>query len=477
VFKTVSFRAQSLRGIVGLANNGGCCARAQQPTMRVVNSTQSAVLTTAADADAQLGRDTLTKVGWRLLPFLLLLYIVAWLDRVNIGFAALQMNADLGFSATVYGFGAGVFFIGYALFEVPSNLILVRVGARLWIARIMITWGILSVAMMFVSGPLSFYVLRFLLGVAEAGFLPGIIYYLGHWYPAKDRARAVSWFMVAIPVSTVIGAPLSGLILELDGWRGLEGWQWLFLIEGIPAVALGFVVLGYLTDTPERAKWLEPEERRWLAESVAAEQRAAHARHGIGLRAAFVHPTVWLLALILFACQCGSYGLTLWIPQIVRGLSGLGDLMVSAISALPYVAAAIGMIAIGTSSDRSGERFMHIAIPCAVGGIGFMLSAYFTSPLPGMIALTIAAVGDLGTRGPFWALPTRFLTGSAAAAGIALINTMASLGGFVGPYAVGLVRDITGGFAGGLVFLAVLLLLAACGAVILRRARVLADAE
>ena len=429
----------------------------------------------ASEATPELGRATLAKVGWRLLPFLLLLYIVAWLDRVNIGFAALQMNADLGFSATVYGFGAGVFFIGYALFEVPSNLILVRVGARVWIARIMITWGVVSVAMMFVSGPTSFYVLRFLLGVAEAGFLPGIIYYLGSWYPAKDRARAVSWFMVAIPVSTVIGAPLSGVILELDGWHGLEGWQWLFLLEGIPAVVLGFVVLGYLTDSPERAKWLDPAQRRWLTERIASEQQTAHARHGVGLKAAFVHPTVWLLALILFACQTGSYGLTLWIPQIVRGLSGFSDLTVSMISALPYVAAAIGMIAIGTSSDRTGERFMHIAIPCAVGGLGFIASAYFTSPLPGMIALTIAAVGDLGTRGPFWALPTRFLTGTAAAAGIALINTMASLGGFVGPYAVGLVRDLTGGFAGGLVFLAVLLLLAAAATVSLRGARALAD--
>ena len=339
----------------------------------------------------------------------------------------------------------------------------------------MITWGIVSVLMMFVSGPISFYVLRFLLGVAEAGFLPGIIYYLGSWYPAKDRARAVSWFMVAIPVSTVIGAPLSGLILELDGWHDLEGWQWLFLLEGVPAVVLGFVVLAYLTDSPDRAEWLAPAERLWLTERIAREQQTAHARHGVGLKAAFVHPTVWLLALILFACQTGSYGLTLWIPQIVQGLSGFSDLTVSMISALPYVAAAIGMIAIGTSSDRTGERFMHIAIPCAVGGLGFVASAYFTSPLPGMIALTIAAVGDLGTRGPFWALPTRFLTGTAAAAGIALINTMASLGGFVGPYAVGLVRDLTGGFAGGLVFLAVLLLLAAAATLSLRGARALAD--
>ena len=436
------------------------------------------MIRTAGDAAAPLGplgRATLAKVGRRLLPFLLLLYVIAWLDRVNIGFAALQMNADLGFSATVYGFGAGVFFVGYALFEVPSNLILVRVGARLWIARIMITWGLLSVAMMFVEGPVSFYVLRFLLGVAEAGFLPGIIYYLGNWYPAAERARAVSWFMLAIPLSTVVGGPLAGVLLELDGWQGLEGWQWLFLIEGVPAVVLGFVVLGFLTDRPELAEWLDPDQRRWLAERMAGEHRAAHARHGVGLKRALVHPTVWLLGLILFACQCGSYGLTLWIPQIVRGLSGLPDLTVSMISALPYVAAAIGMIAIGASSDRTSERFLHIAIPSAIGGLGFIASAYFTSPLPAMIALTVAAVGDLGTRGPFWALPTRFLTGSAAAAGIALINTMASIGGFVGPYAVGFIRDRTGGFAGGLVFLASLLLLATAGAVSLRGARALAD--
>jgi ACS family tartrate transporter-like MFS transporter len=433
------------------------------------------VTTTAGDATAELSRATLAKVGWRLLPFLLLLYVVAWLDRVNIGFAALQMNADLGFSPAVYGFGAGVFFIGYALFEVPSNLILVRVGARLWIARIMITWGILSAAMLYVTGPTSFYVLRFLLGVAEAGFLPGIIYYLGNWYPAAERARAISWFMVAIPLSTVIGGPLAGVILELDGWHGLTGWQWLFLLEGLPAVVLGFVVMVYLTDSPDKAEWLTAAERQWLTEHVRAEQHAAQRRHGVGLRAALLHPTVWLLGLIIFACQCGSYGLTLWIPQIVQGLSGLGNLAVSLISALPYAAAAIGMIAIAASSDRSGERLLHIAIPSAIAAVGFVASAYFTSPVPGMIALTVAAVGDLGTRGPFWALPTRFLTGSAAAAGIGLINTLGSLGGFVGPYAVGVARQATGGFAGGLVFLALLLLLAAIAAALLRGAPALAD--
>jgi ACS family tartrate transporter-like MFS transporter len=442
--------------------------------MRVVSSNGTATIAPGAEADS-LGRDTLVKVSWRLLPFLLLLYIIAWIDRVNIGFAALQMNADLGFSAAVYGFGAGVFFIGYALFEVPSNLILVRVGARLWIARIMITWGLISIAMMYVTGPTSFYTLRFLLGVAEAGFLPGIIYYLGTWFPAAERARAISWFMLAIPLSTVIGAPLAGVLLELDGWQGLQGWQWLFLIEGVPAVVLGFVVLRYLTDRPEQAKWLAPAERQWLVERLRTEHARATERHSFGLRAALTHPTVWLLGLILFACQCGSYGLTLWIPQIVQGLSGLSNFAVSMISALPYIAAAIGMIAIGASSDRSGERFLHIAIPSAIGAFGFMAAAFLTSPVLGMLALTVAAVGDLGTRGPFWALPTRFLTGSAAAAGIGLINTMASLGGFVGPNVVGLARQITGSFAGGLVFLALLLLAAAAAAVALRRARVLAD--
>ena len=273
----------------------------------------------ADTGEPPLARNTLSKVGWRLLPFLLLLYVVAWLDRVNIGFAALQMNRDLGFSAAVYGFGAGVFFVGYALFEVPSNLILARVGARRWISRIMITWGLLSIAMMFVDDAASFYVLRFLLGVAEAGFFPGIIYYLGHWYPAAERARAISWFMLAIPLSTVVGGPLAGVILGLNGWHGLTGWQWLFLLEGIPAVVLGVVVLFYLTESPEEARWLEPRERDWLAAKVRAEHAAARERHGIDLRAALLHPTVWRLAVVLFACQCCSYGLTLWIPQIVQG--------------------------------------------------------------------------------------------------------------------------------------------------------------
>ena len=419
---------------------------------------------------------TIKKVTWRLIPFLLLLYIVAWLDRVNVGFAALQMNQDLGFSSTVYGFGAGVFFAGYALFEIPSNLVLARVGARRWIARIMFTWGLISISMIFIHNSTTFYILRFLLGVAEAGFLPGIIYYLGNWYPAAQRARAVGWFMAAIPLSIVIGGPMAGLLLELNGLLGLTGWQWLFLLEGIPAVLLSFVTLVYLTDHPEQAKWLHREQKEWLSNIIRSEQTLAREQHQVGLTQALLHPTVWQLALIMFTCQTGSYGLSLWIPQILKELSGLSDFLTGMITAIPYLAAAIGMVLIGAHSDRTGERFLHIAIPSMIAVIGFSLSAVLTSPIPGLIALTVAAVGDLGSRGPFWALPGRFLSGSAAAGGIALINTVGSVGGFVGPYAMGLVRDMTGGYTGGLLFLAALLFIGAIGTLHLRRAPVLAEA-
>ena len=413
---------------------------------------------------------TMAQVSRRLLPFLLLLYFISWLDRANVSFAALQMNIDLGFSAAVYGFGAGIFFIGYALLEIPSNLLMIRVGPRLWIARIMVTWGLISASMMFVQGERSFYAMRFLLGVAEAGFLPGIIYYLSQWFPAPVRGRAVSLFMIAIPLSIVIGGPLSGLLLQMNGVLGLRGWQWMYLIEGLPAVVLGLVVLIYLTDSPAQARWLAAEEREWLSAHMEAEHASARDKHHINLRQALVHPTVWKLALILFACQTASYGLTLWIPQIVKSWSGLSDLRVGLISALPYVAAALGMVLIGISSDRRKERFLHIAIPCAIGAVGFVASAYLTSPAAGLIALTIAAVGDYSIRGPFWALPGRFLSGSAAATGIALINSMGALGGFVGPYLVGYLKSLTGSFESGLLCLALLLLLGAFGTMRLRAA-------
>lgn len=417
------------------------------------------------------------RLRWRLVPYLLLLYVIAWFDRVNIGFAALQMNADLGFSAAVYGLGAGIFFAGYALCEVPSNLILARVGARRWIGRIMFTWGIVSVAMMFVQGKWSFYVLRFLLGMAEAGFLPGILYYLSQWFPKAERARAVSWFMLGIPLSTVFGGPIAGMLLGLDGWHGLRGWQWLFVLEGLPAVLLGLFTWWWLPDTPRDVRWLSKAEQDHVVERVAVERRATEARHASSgsLKTALLHPTVWLLCLVLFACQTGSYGLTLWVPQIVKGISGTSDLMVGFISAIPYIGATAAMLWIGNSSDRTGERFLHVAVPSFIGAAGFIGSAVLLSPVPGMIALTIAAMGDLSTRGPFWALPPRFLSGAALAAGIGLINTIGSLGGFVGPTLVGYVREATGGFAGGLLFLAALLVLAGIGTLMLRRSALLRE--
>jgi len=420
-------------------------------------------------------RATMQRVTWRLLPFLLLLYIISWLDRVNVGFAKLQMNTDLGLSDTAYGFGAGIFFLAYAACEIPSNLLLVRFGARRWIARIMITWGLISAGMMFVQGELSFYAMRLLLGAAEAGFLPGIVYYLSQWFPRAQRAKAVSWFMIGIPLSIVFGGPLSGWLLGFEGHLGLHGWQWMFLAEGIPAVLLGFAVLVYLTEKPADAKWLTADQRDWLSKVIEAEHIEAQARHRVSVGEVLRHPTVWLLAAIMFCCQTGSYGLTLWVPTIVKGLSGFSNFEVGMISSLPYIAAAAGMVLIGRSSDRTGERFMHVAIPTAIGAAGFVATALFKSPVPAMIALAIAAVGDYGTRGPFWALPGKFLTGGAAAAGIALINAMGAVGGFIGPSAVGYLKDVSGNFESGLFLLAGILLIGSLLTLVLRQSPTLKD--
>jgi len=417
------------------------------------------------------------RLRWRLVPYLLLLYIIAWFDRVNVSVAALQMNADIGLTARAYGLGAGVFFLGYALCEVPSNLILAKVGARRWIARIMVTWGLISMAMMFAKGPWSFGVLRFLLGVAEAGFLPGIIFYLSQWFPKGERAGAVSWFMLGIPLSAVFGNPISSSLLELDGWHGLHGWQWLFVIEGLPAVLLGVATWWWLPESAREARWLTDEEKVRVLVHLDTERDTTLARHaGSGtLRMALLHPTVWLLCAVMFCCQTGSYGLNLWIPQIVKDFSGLSNLWVGFVTAIPYVGAAIAMVWVGVRSDRRNERFLHVAIPSLIGAAGFAASTLGLAVVPAMVALTIAAMGDLSTRGPFWALPSRFLSGSALAAGIALINTIGSLGGFVGPTMVGYARDATGSFSGGLLFLAGLLVLAAAGTFALRRSALLRE--
>lgn len=388
------------------------------------------------------------RLTWRLVPFLFLLYIVAYLDRTNVGFAALQMQQQFRFTDTVYGLGAGMFFAGYFCFQVPSNLMLERVGARRWIATLMVIWGVISSAMVLVSGARSFYGLRFLLGAAEAGFFPGIIFYFKNWLPARARARTVARFMTAAPLSGVVGGPISGALLDLHMKLGLRGWQWMFVIEGIPAVLLGFVALGYLVDSPERAPWLSVAEREWLLETLRAEGKEVVA--GAGTFSAMKMGRVWLLALVYFGLNTVSYGVSLWLPKMIQSLSGVGNFMVGVISTIPYVAAAIAMVAVGLHSDRTGERRWHTALPAFAGAIALTAAAFSTSVAPSILLISVAVMGVYSVMGPFWSMPTTFLSGTAAAAGIAFINSIGNLGGFAGPYVIGLVRTSTGQFTGGL---------------------------
>jgi MFS transporter, ACS family, tartrate transporter len=407
-----------------------------------------------------LEQAALARVRRRLLPFLFVLYIVAYLDRINVGFASLQMNRALGLSDAAFGFGAGLFFVGYFLFEVPSNLILARVGARRWIARIMITWGIAAIAMMFVRGEQSFYAVRFLLGAAEAGFFPGVILYLTYWFPARERARAVALFMTATAIAGVVAGPVSGALLEIHGLLGLAGWQWLFIVEGIPAIVLGVAIALRLPDAPAEARWLGAEECAALERLLEAEREAAHGAQQRRLVAGLASRRVWMLSLIYFGMVVGLYGVSFWLPQIVKGLGHLSDFMVGVISALPFLAAALSMVAVGRSSDRTGERRRHLAISAFVGATGLVLSAATGNPIAELVALSIGAAGIFSAFGPFWAIPSSFLGGTAAAGGIALINSLGNLGGFVGPWLVGAVKEATQSFAGGLVVLAAALALA-----------------
>jgi ACS family tartrate transporter-like MFS transporter len=426
--------------------------------------------------DTQYEATLVSKVRWRLIPFLFVLYIVAYIDRVNVGFAALQMNQDLGLSASVFGLGAGVFFIGYFLFEVPSNVIMVRVGARRWIARIMISWGLLSAAMMFTRGPISFYVLRFLLGSAEAGFFPGMILYLTYWFPERERARAVALFMTANALAGVVGGPLSGALLSAHGIAGLAGWQWLFLLEGLPAIALGFVVLRYLPNGPHEARWLSGDERNWLQRCLAAEH-TAHAHDGLTVLQVISSGRVWMFSFLYFMLVIALYSISFWLPQILKQLSGRSDLVVGVSSAFPYVVAAIGMVWIGRHSDQTRERRWHVAIPALIGAAGLLLSTATVDPVLSLMAIAIAALGIWGSLGPFWAMPTSVLTGTSAAAGIAWINSVGNLGGFVGPYGVGLIRDATNHFGAAMATLALCLVIAAVLALLVplgRAARVAA---
>jgi D-galactonate transporter len=421
----------------------------------------------------------LRKVSLRLIPFLFLLYVVNILDRVNVSFARLQMVADLEMGEDVYAFGFSLFYIGYLLFEVPSNLILSRTGARRWIARIMISWGLITSAMMFIRGAGDFYVLRVLLGFAEAGFFPGIILYLTYWFPARRRARVVAWFMAASPLTGVFGNPISGAIMQwMDSLAGLHGWQWVFLLEGMPAVLLGIVVLLYLTDRPELARWLAPAERLWLTAEIECEQRDQRQPRTLRLSQALTDGRVWLLILLYFTVAAGSNAFGSYLPKLVEDrYPGRDKVTIGLLCALPNLCAVVGMVLNGMHSDRTGERRRHVAVPAFLAAAGWTLAAltftpWLDSPLLTLLALALIQTGTMSMLPTFWTLPTAFLGGIGAAGGIALINSVGNLGGFAGPNIVGQLKTHTGGFAPGLLAIAVVMLLGGvlalcvrCGAV------------
>jgi MFS transporter, ACS family, tartrate transporter len=423
--------------------------------------TATAVAATAASAEDQ-GARILGQVIGRLVPFIFICYVVAYVDRVNIGFAASAMQKDLGLSDAAYGLGAGLFFLGYFLFEIPSNLILERVGARLWIARIMIVWGFVSMAMMLVQGARSFYALRILLGLAEAGFFPGMVLYLTYWVPKRERARAGALFMTAAPVTMVIGAPVSEALLGLDGRLGLHGWQWLFLVEGLPAVVLGAVALFYLTDRPELAHWLPADDREWLSREMDQERAERLWSHSGSALAVLRSGKVLLLCAIYFMNTLATYGVFLFLPKILREASGFAGFKLSAITAIPFLVALVGMVLIGRHSDRTGERKRHVAACALTAAIGLVLATLSGSNVPLIVlSFTLSQLGQRSVQGVFWAIPPLFLGGTAAAAGLALINAVGNLGGFVGPSIMGWLRQSSEGYTAGLLVLAAALTLQA----------------
>jgi ACS family tartrate transporter-like MFS transporter len=419
-------------------------------------------------------KSAIRKVSLRLVPFLFVLYIAAWLDRVNVGFAALQMNDALQFSAAAFGFGSGIFFVGYCLFEVPSNFILHRVGARRWIARIMISWGIIAAAMMFVRTPAQFYLLRFLLGVAEAGFFPGVIYYLSYWFPRQHRARAVGAFMMAIPFGGLIGGPLSGALLGLNGSLGLGGWQWLFLIEGLPSILLGFCAWNYLTDRPEQAHWLMPAEKAALITRLATEAKEVQDAHAIDAWAALRNPTVWHLGSIYFLANLGIYAYNFWSPQIIKSFVAAGNMMVGVISGVISALVIVIMMLNSAHSDRTGERLLHVAIPFGLMACGFTACALLGHSPEAIVLLALVPIGMGAAYGPFWSIPSSFLVGKAAAGGIAMVNTIVNVAGFVGPTLVGTLKGQTGDYTTGFLVLGAAAGLAALLTLPLRRTAALA---
>jgi D-galactonate transporter len=407
---------------------------------------------------------TYKKVTIRLIPYLFVCYILAYIDRVNVGFAKLQMQQDLGMSDAVYGLGAGIFFIGYFFFEVPANMIMQRIGARLWIGPIMIAWGIVSACTMFVRGPASFYGLRFLLGIVESGFFPGVILYLTYWYTRKHRVKMIAAFMTAVPLSGVVAGPISGWILQrLGGVEGLTSWQWLFLVEGIPSIAAGLITLIFLCDSPGKARWLTEKEKSLVLGRLKEEEKlkieSGHSSHH--LMDAFRSPAVWLLCLVHFGLVGSNYGISFWLPQVIKDTLTSNTIFIGFLSVIPWAAAAIAMNVVGRHSDSTGERRWHLALAGMVVAVAFALSAVpgISGPL-GLAALTFATMGIMSGLVVFWALPTSILSGSAAAAGIAWINAVGNLAGYVSPYVVGMIRDGTHSMTAALLFLSGLALLA-----------------
>jgi ACS family tartrate transporter-like MFS transporter len=392
---------------------------------------------TATRASGSLEARAIRKITWRLIPFLMLLYFVAFLDRINVGFAALTMNKEIGLTAQMFGLGSGIFFLGYFAFEVPSTVILHKVGARFWIGRVMITWGLVSVAMAFARGPISFYVLRFLLGLAEAGFFPGIILYLSYWFPSHHRSAVTAMFMAAAPMAGLIGSPVSGALMGLNGLMGLHGWQWLFLVEGIPALVLGLVTFRFLTDRPADAAWLTAEERNWLTQAILAEQAAIKDPRSHSAWRALMDWKVLALSLAYFGTSAGLYTIGFWAPLIVKGL-GFSVFKIGFLVAIPNLIAVVGMVLWSRNSDRTGERYWHAAIACVIAAVGMAMAARAgSSAILAITGLSLTAFGVSAAKPPLWSLPTMFFGGTAAAASIGLINSLGTLGGFVGPYMIG----------------------------------------
>jgi MFS family permease len=396
------------------------------------------------------------KITWRLMPILVTGYVLNYLDRNNVGFAALTMNREIGLTATQFGNAAGILFLGYCVFEMPSNIALYRFGARVWLSRIMITWGIVSAATIFVTGPRSLYLLRFLLGAAEAGFFPGVAFYLGTWFPTEYRTRAIAWFMVAIPVSSVVAGPVSGYLLSMDGVAGIAGWKWLFIVEGLPVTILGITLLWVLPDRPEHASWLSDEERQIVHDRIRGERREREVRH---LSMALKDVRVLVLAGIQFGFLVGSYGVGLFLPQIIKE-GQLSDLQVGFVSSACYVVASVGLIAWASYVDKYGGRVLNLALSCLVSAIGFLGAIYSSNFWISLVWVTVALTGINAARGIFWTIPPRFLTGMAAAGGLAFINSIGTIGGYVGPYVMGWLTDETGSFSAGLAAMAGFLLAA-----------------